>query len=365
MIKYQNMAMGTIDYRIKVFDDFQNIELKTAWRLLEKETCVFPQMYYEWIEPWWRFKSGRRKLHIVTVVDNNDKIVGIAPFCVENILGYKILKNIPIHFGDFYDFILPQSRTNELFLLIFRYCNSFKSWHLVQINQVPNAFSIFDELKCIENCVLDKVSDVIIIDINFETFEKYLAQLSKKENKHFRRRLRRLKEIGNIELLIINAPEDYLKYELDLNQMYIKRWGTSKSSEYKTVFKYRSEAFCGALFNKTAIGFILLMNSKPIAYRLGFLHNNQFISWKLVYDPDYSKFGVGSLISLLSIEPLIHRKIKYLNLGAGVYDYKTNWLTNYKSDELYTALIRRKDIFTYWHLFYSIKLKKMIKRIKK
>lgn len=357
--------MGTADYRIKVFDDFQNIELKTAWLLLENETDAFPQMYYEWIEPWWRHKKGRKKLHIVTAVDKNEKIVGIAPFCVENVLGYRILKNIPIHFGDFYDFILNKNISNELYLLIFQYCNSFKSWHLVQINQVPNTFSIFYELKNIKNCLLDKASDIIITDINFEVFEKYLAQISKKENKHFRRRLRRLNELGNIELLVLNTPEEYLKYESDLNKMYIKRWGRRKSNEYKTVFKYRSASYCSALVNKTAMGFILLMNARPIAYRLGFLYNDQFISWKLVYDPDYSKFGVGSLISLMSIERLIQRKVKYLNLGAGVYDYKTSWYTNYKIDELSVAFIYRKNVITCWYLFYLTKLKKMIKRVKK
>lgn len=353
--------MNNSKYSVKIFGDFENEELKNAWQRLEKENDVFPQMYYEWIEPWWRYQKKNRKLHIITVLAENNEIVGIAPFCIERIYGVKVLRSIPIHFGDFYDFILEKENEKKLYSIIFDYLQSFVNWHVIQINQVNTNYEIYNNLIERKDVTIDKTADILKVDIYFDKFNDFLESISSKERKHYRRRIRRLNEIGKLELKVIKEPSEYLKFETVLNQMYIKRWGNSKEKEYKTVFKYRTKSFCSALLNKKAIGFILLIDNKPIAYRLGFLHSDEFISWKLVYDPDYSKLGVGNLISLLSIESLILNKTKYLNLGAGVYDYKLNWFNSQIIGSLNTTFLFKRNIFSFSYVFFMTKIKKYVK----
>ena len=74
--------MSDSNYTIKIYNDINDTELKTAWVKLQHETEVFPQMFFEWIEPWVRLRFGNRKLYIITVVENGN-IIGIAPFCIE------------------------------------------------------------------------------------------------------------------------------------------------------------------------------------------------------------------------------------------------------------------------------------------
>ena len=81
---------ATVRNTICVFEDIHDLELVRYWKRLEEETDCFPQMYYEWCEPWWRVQSDNRALHIVTVQNKEKEIVGIAPLCIERRIGLRI-----------------------------------------------------------------------------------------------------------------------------------------------------------------------------------------------------------------------------------------------------------------------------------
>ena len=52
-------------YKIKIFDNIHDAELKAAWLKLEQDNDIFPQMYYEWIEPWVRLKSLQIEIYLL------------------------------------------------------------------------------------------------------------------------------------------------------------------------------------------------------------------------------------------------------------------------------------------------------------
>ena len=80
-IKYmESMIIDTID------DPF----LKSEWERLEKEYDIFPQGTYRWCMTWWKYLGGKRRLHVVIVLDEKEKAAAIAPLCIERFFGIPV-----------------------------------------------------------------------------------------------------------------------------------------------------------------------------------------------------------------------------------------------------------------------------------
>jgi len=350
------------NFSIRIFNSFNDDNLKEAWIKLEIGSNAFPQMYYEWIEPWWKRKGIDNKLHIITVV-NNDGIIAIAPFCIRNIFGIRLLETIPKHFGDFFDFISVNDYSSLCYRRILDYCYTFKNWNLVRLNQINSTTTLFAQLCKASNAVFIKSSDLVYTNTIYKDIDQFLNAIPKKQRNEYKRRLKRFKELGNIELKTIQTFNDYNRYESAMKNIYIKRWGTM-SKKNDLVFEYRKESYGKCLDKKKALGFILTLDDVPVAYRLGFLHNDIFVSWKLVYNPEYSKFSLGNLISLMSIEYAIKFRIRAINNGVGDYAYKRDWFNNLIRDSNYSIYIRKKtSLVSLIYIFIQLKLKPLLKKM--
>ena len=61
--------------------------LRDDWCLLNKNASkgnIFTT--WEWLQSWWEVykDNGRRQLYIIKYIDNNDKLIGLAPFQIVN-----------------------------------------------------------------------------------------------------------------------------------------------------------------------------------------------------------------------------------------------------------------------------------------
>jgi len=325
---------------------------------LQDENDTYPQMYYEWIEPWVRLRFDERKLHIVTVKKNN-QIIAIAPFCIENIYLLKVLRTIPIHFGDFYYPIVENER--EVFDLLIKYFKSYKKWNIVELKQV-NSASKFGKLLIDSHYPSIKLSDIIYTKTDYTNFETFLKSIPTKQKKEFRRRWKRLNELGEVKLLSINSKKDFLIYESEMKKLYLNRWGLQENKNITEVFISRREAYGNCLDKKVAKGFLLFVGNELAAYRLGFIDENIFTSWKLVYNLKFNKFGIGHMISILIIENLIGLKIKKINNGVGDYTYKLNWFESKVGSSNYSYFLS-KNFLTNSYVFYEKTIKPFLKNI--
>ena len=135
-------------FRVRVIDDIHDPRLVRDWKRIQEETDCFPQMHYEWCEPWWRLRSGKRKLHIVAVEDANQKIVGVAPLCIERRFGLRVLRSFPVHFGDFYFFLADEGEDRgRIHEAIIDHATSFSACGLFtsQLNsKSPTSASLVD-----------------------------------------------------------------------------------------------------------------------------------------------------------------------------------------------------------------------------
>lgn len=345
---------------IKIFDDIYDAELKAAWIKLQNENDVFPQMYYQWIEPWVRLRFGKRKLYIISVIKNNN-IITLAPFCIENKFGIKVLRSLPIHFGDFYELIGNTSR--ELLDYLLSSLTNNRDFNAINIQNLNNKNVIYNSLLKY-NFIKKSTSDIVYTRCDKKEMNELISSLHKNQRKSLRRRLKRISELGELKLNVITTEEQYLNYEQAMKEIFYKRWVEPKTTENEQIFNNRKISFTNCLNLKKSLGFVLLLNKKPIAYCLGFNYLNEFRSWKLVFDNEYASFGPGILISSKILNYLAKKNVKYYNHGNGFYKYKLEWFdsniltTNYQ-------FLHSNSILGKIYILFENKLKLKIKKILK
>ena len=348
-----------MDYQIKIFKNIHDAELKEAWIRLQYENDVFPQMYYEWIEPWVNLRLGKRTLKIVTVTLDNT-IIAIAPFCIENTYGLKVLRTLPIHFGDFYYII--GNIDFSIISPIINYLKINKSYHAINLQNI-NTDSVFYS-KLIESKVFKKkkTSDIVNTSCKNDSIENLLTSLSKNQRKSLKRRIKRINELGGLRLDAIHNEKQYDDYENEMKHIFYKRWAKEQTKETEQVFEYRQKSFTNCLNNKKAQGFVLLLDEKPIAYCLGFYFSDEFRSWKLVYDDEYFSFSPGIIITAEILVYLNKKNIKYYNHGNGFYNYKLEWFESQVLSANYQFLFSN-TILGKCYLAFELKLKDRLKKI--
>jgi len=342
---------------IKIFTKIDDPELASSWQRIVDEYDYFPQSSYGWCVPWWNMRSGSRQLHIVAVVDDQ-KIVGIAPLCIERFGLFKILRSFPIHFGDFYHFIianLEPEKYHEIGEHLVHYLRSFKDWDLVKIEQVNDA-SLLHGLLSEEGFIFKKLTAVIATEFAGITFEEYLQKFSSKRRTEYKRRKKRLQAIGKIEILSINSFEEYLTYVDDMKKIFSSRWAT-----YEKYYQCRNEAISSCFDRNEAVLFLLKLEGEAIAFFLGFLHGHVFYKWRQAYMPEYSKLSPSIFLHFSVIEHLINNGYKGLNNMAGEYFYKRSWVPESIETTNYVCMLANNSIKGHLLLNYYLEWRDYLK----
>jgi CelD/BcsL family acetyltransferase involved in cellulose biosynthesis len=318
----------TSNYSIRIISDMYDPDLIRHWKRIEEVTECFPQMYYEWCEPWWRLQSGNRKLHIVSVEDENREIVGIAPLCIEKQYGLRILRSFPVHFGDFYYFLIQDDgHYGEIVDAIADYVKTYAAWELVHLFHV-NSKSMLWKTLLNKQFNSKKLTNICVANFADLSFNEFLKTLSHNRRQKYSRSFRRLEESGNVTLEYIENASGYMAYLEEMKRLYNDRWADDHTLPPDDVYyQCRNEAVSAIFEKNKMILFILKSNDKVICFDLGFMHNQTFYDWKGSHDPNYDWVSPGIVNIAKIIEELISRGYKEFNFMAGDYEFKSSWST--------------------------------------
>lgn len=325
-VESRGRRMESQRYTIRVIDDIHDSRLVRHWKRIQEETDCFPQMHYEWCEPWWRLRSGKRKLHIVAVEDANQKIVGIAPLCIERRFGLRVLRSFPVHFGDFYFFLAEEGEERaRIHEAIIDYATSFSAWrvvHLFNINsKSPTSASLVDR-----GFIGNEVTAILAATFRDMSFGDYLVTLSPNTRQHFRKKSRRLARLGAVSLERIDDASGYAAYANDMNRIYSERWADDHSlPPDDAYYRCRTQAVQSLFAKRLMTLFVLKMDGVPCAFRLGFAYRGKYYGWKVTHDPGLASVSPGFLMIGKIIETLITEDYTEMNFMAGDYPWKRSW----------------------------------------
>jgi len=350
---------------IKIFEDFNDEALKKGWQHLQHETNVFPQMYHDWISTWWKHKNNQQALYVISVVNEHNEFLGIAPFAIEKKFGVKILQSIPVHFGDFYELIGLDAAVIDV---IITHTKSFKKWNVVKVfnsNNESNAFNVFLKHG------FESKEVVEILSPKFEglTFDEFLKTISKNSRNQYKKKLRRLEKEGEVNLVIADSWEAYMVNFESTKKLYNIRWKDDKRpllpDDY---YAMRNEALKPLFDIRKAIMFLLKYDDEVIAFRLGFLNNKTFYDWKVSHNPKFDYYSPGFLTVGLIINHLIKENKNSFNFMTGNYQYKRSWTNTDVNSINYELLCAKKfsigQLYFNYRKTYRDQLKKVAKKLK-
>lgn len=349
--------------KIQVFEDINDTELKTAWQKLQHECQAFPQMYYEWIEPWVRLRFKDRKLRIITVKDGNE-IVAIAPYCIEKKFGIKILNSIPIHYGDKYEFIISSNYDSEKIVhFILNDLKTQRGFSIIKTNQVEHESSLYKSLKSYG--LIDKVLvSCPISDFTEMSFENFFMKLKRNVRSDFRRGKKRIQEIGNLSFETHKTEEYYRCNEKYFRDLYEKRWkDIDKSLPDDEYYNCRRDSYVEILNKDKGLIVVLKVDDKIVGFRLGFLNGKCYYDWKICFDIEYSKYEVSTIMTGELIKHLIEKGYNKINYGPGDYSYKRKWSIDNTSIENYVFLDNKKGFLAKLYIDYELKYKNKLKAV--
>ena len=322
-------------FEIKVFNSFSS-ELKKIWKSIDKEFSSTPFQSFDWLSNWYKIIGINNKnieLKIV-VVSKNKETVLLLPFSVKNIFGIKILEWMS---GYHSDYMLPliSSKLNidEIKFL--------KLWNKILL-EVGNLDIIYLEKqkKILTNnkhnpfvkyfnVEIHDYSSQIILDNSWNEF--YNNKFDKKIKADSNRQYRRLKEIGQVEILFSNNVVDdnriidkmiYYK-ELRYKMMGVKNLLEKK--ENKKFYQLMPKFLNNNLFELHCSAF--KVNNEIIAAHVGLIMNKTF--YYLMPSNDFKvwkRFSTGRLLLEKLIEFSYGKNLKIFDLTIGSEGYKKKWL---------------------------------------
>jgi CelD/BcsL family acetyltransferase involved in cellulose biosynthesis len=313
--------MAGFDYTITLedFDSLSSFWLKPRSRL--QWDCIF--VLPPWLETWWQ-ELGPSSNPYLGAVKWKGTIIGIAPLLLKGkeacFIGSADVcdcSDFVVRTGSQLDFFstllddLIQKGIRRLYLGPLRPESTVLS-HLV---------SIADERGYEVSCATENVS--LELDLP-STWEGYLEILNQKQRHEVRRKLRRLREVGELNYKVVEAS-DAVPDSIDL----FLRFFRESRQDKETFLTGKRESFFRALAKAMSRAQLLRMgilelDTQPVAAVMCFDYSNTVYLYNSSYNPQYGSLSVGLISKILCIKDSIERgrgKFDFLK-GAEQYKYR-------------------------------------------
>jgi CelD/BcsL family acetyltransferase involved in cellulose biosynthesis len=316
---------------VKTYEDF--ISLKTDWeRLLGRCSHNFFSTW-EWLSTWWKYYGEKRRL-LILLAEEGDEIIGIAPFMysVESMFGLRLGKIafIGTPHSDYSD-IISAGRTEECIKLFVDYLKLIpESWGCIELNDVPEnskSLSILNELST--NIRLIHPCPYVSLPESHEEFTR--GPDGKRKYTDINRHFKSLQKSYEVEVTDCSKLASYEEGMHWLFKLHQRRWTSRGLSGAFASSRFRNFhlAIAKTLAEKGWLGlFLLKLSGNPVAALYGFRYYSKYYLYLTGFNPEYAKYGVGSLLISSVIHRCIDEGLSEFDFLRGDEAYKTRWASS-------------------------------------
>jgi CelD/BcsL family acetyltransferase involved in cellulose biosynthesis len=274
-----------------------------------------------WLKVWWGVFSNEYSPYISAVRDK-ERLIGIAPLLVK---GQEARFIGDPDVCDYQDFIVAPGRGREFFETLINHLRQ-QGIRSLDLNSVRADSKVLTELVAVAKklgCeVLCDPEDVTLeLDLP-ASWDEFLGELTGKQRHEVRRKLRRLKEAGEINYRVVEG----FKEVMDEMETFLTLFGLSRSD--KAAFMtgqmgiyFRSLAESMAKANLLKL-FFLDLDDTPAAAVMCFDYKSTTYLYNNGYDGKFSSLSIGLLSKVLAIKDSIIRGRKKYDFLKGAEEYK-------------------------------------------
>jgi hypothetical protein len=314
-------------------------EMKDRWdQILNKSTENNIFLTWEKMAPSVYSLGNNTALKILYASEGNE-IVGIAPFRITRKglghLGYSVLE--PLTNGDTdYTGIIVAQNEDQCPHQFLTYLFTQKDWDFMYYPDLPQgspSLALVKNSSEIPKLEIEKGVICPFIKVPHSK-EKLLASLNSKFQKKLKKSLQKLEqEHGKVELKQykdIGSIEQAMEIFFNLHQ---KRWASKGEPIKFEKKKSRNITFQTAKYfaEKDWLRlYFLTIDKEPIAVELNLEYSGKMYCHLKGFDPNYSKFRVGSLLTLKVLEECIAKGIAEYDFMQGTEAYKFEWTNKFR-----------------------------------
>lgn len=316
--------------------------LRPAWDdMIDAHSIASPFASIDYLQAWWRHYGVSRHLHIVTLY-RDARLVGIAPMMVapKRILGrYRWRLEL---IGDRANMerlgpIVDPSTPAALELLWQAVMSTSQHWHAVYLREQAMETGKHPAMEAMEamddrryTASLSEPMQSPHVDLR-DPWPQYLASRSRSLRKNYRRRLRQLGKVGELQCVDeahFDCPEACLAAYLDVER---------RSWKATTPFgvgghPIRRGFYADLVHTLSARGEarfrFLLLDGQPVAATFGVVRRGQFASLEICHDSAFDRYSPGVVLTGLELEALMAEEdcLEY-DFLIGTYANKSAWAT--------------------------------------
>lgn len=353
----------------------QFMEMNREWDdVLErcKDRNIF--LTWEYLSTYWKHFGNGKRLRIL-VIEDTGNIIAIAPLRQSRYgslgpLGYDVIE--PLGYrgltpeGADYTGLILTEREAECTELFMKHLLGDVSWDFMYLMDVPDTSkdptllaSIARQLSLKFELERGAMCPYIPIPRSLDVF---LNTLSPKFRKNLRRCMSNLeKNCGKVKLVKydeLGSIEESMQVFFDLHQ---KRWklkrkpGVFDTQEIRDFYLDVAKRFANSGWLAL---YFLTVNDEPIATQYCFEYKQRMYYTLGGFEPNYSEYSVGNLVTLKVIEKCIEKGIEEYDLLKGGETYKSRFTAKYRSN-LGIRLANKRLISNFYH--YGIRTLKRTK----
>jgi hypothetical protein len=271
--------------------------------------------------------------------------------------------------GDYTGLLLGEKKT-ECLKSFLNYLFEHKDWDFIYFYDVPETSSILGILFNLESSIpkpeigKGTLCPYILLPSSTDTFYK---ELDKKLRKNLRRCLRNLKrDYHKIELKSYNEFDSLKNAMNTFFELHQKRWQSKQMPgvfNTQTIRNFYIDVAKNFADNGWLALYFLSINDEPIAAQYGFEYKQVLYYALSGFNPDYSKYSIGNLLTLKIIEKCIHRKLKEFDFMKGGEPYKFGWTNTCRTNLGFKFVNRKRAISRIYNLEIKVLKKLQINKI--
>jgi CelD/BcsL family acetyltransferase involved in cellulose biosynthesis len=276
----------------------------------------------------------------IVCITKGDRIVAIAPLRKSYYrfgdFRYSTIEPLNYRNSDYTGLIIAENEAECLDVLL-RYLYSKKDWDFFYLYDIPET-SIVSELLTRYRSAFPKfdlergrICPYITLPSSMDTL---MQGLSAKFRKNLRRSMKKLEtDFGKVELKKhddVGSVATAMQIFFDLHQ---KRWTLKGEPGNYNTLKAREKAIDSAkLFAERGwlALYFLTVNDEPVAAQFCLEYKQKMHYGLGGFDPVYSSYSVGDLITMKVIEKCIQKKIREYDFMKGDELYKFCWTQEYR-----------------------------------
>lgn len=312
--------------------------LKDSWNHLSK---AIPFRTWDWIESWWRHyganKPGKRELFVLFVRDLSQRVVGIAPWYLENSpwLGKTIRFLGDGEVCSDYKSILTEPNDEDTVTL------SLSRWMTQQGKELWDhcnfegigsqdrvTWGLIEQLRS-SGCLLDSTRLYHCWYLPFpESWEAYLASRSSSHRGELRRLEKRYLLSGKVTLHRATTTEELNKgFELLVNLHRKRKAVLSQNTKFASsrFIEFHKEVshrlLCDGKLNLVWLEY----EDRPIAVLYDFIGEKTIYGYASGFDPQSPVRAAGKLLFVTVFKQAIEQRFNAYDFLRGDEPYKMHW----------------------------------------